>query len=137
MLLYIERKWLFMRNLATILPLKSTLSRKFHRFNAIDGSIEILNWISKNFIKIKNCKTFYEAQAASHLKEIIHPPPNPPAPGKILLLLWNKNFLTEIYSNIQTFAFKVLQECSSWESRNGAVQFFFSHQTETCFLQNI
>ena len=92
---------------------------------------------TKNFIKIKNCKTFYEAQAANHLKEIIQPPPNPPAPGKILLLLWNKNFLTEIYSNIQTFAFKVLQECSSWESRNGAVQFFFSHQTETCFLQNI
>ena len=26
---------------------------------------------------------------------------------------------------IQTFAFKVLQECSSWASRNGAVQMFF------------
>ena len=79
----------------------------------------------KIFIKMKNCKTFYEAQTASHLKEIIQLSPNLPAPDKILLLLWNKNFLTEIYRNIQTFAFKVLQECSSWASRNGAVQIFF------------
>ena len=86
---------------------------------------------------MKNCKTFYEAQTASHLKEIIEPPPNPLAPDKILLLLWNKSFLTEIYRNIQTFAFKVFQECSSWASQNGAVQFFFLHQTGTCFLENI
>ena len=79
----------------------------------------------KIFIKMKNCKTFYEAQTASHLKEIIRLSPNLPTPDKILLLLWNKNFLTEIYRNIQTFAFKVLQECSSWVSRNDAVQIFF------------
>ena len=40
------------------------------------------------------------------------------SPDKILPLLWNKNFLTETYRNIQTFAFKVLQECISWASRN-------------------
>ena len=39
--------------------------------------------------------------------------------------LWDKNFLTEIYRNIKTFAIKGLQECSSCESRNGAVQMFF------------
>ena len=44
---------------------------------------------------------------------------------KVLLCLRNKNFLTEIYRNIQTFAFKVLQKCSSWASRNGAAQMFF------------
>ena len=49
-----------------------------------------------------------------------HPPSD-----KILLRLWNKTFLTEIYRNIQTFAFKVLQECSSLASRNGAAQMFF------------
>ena len=66
---------------------------------------------------------------ASHLKEIIQiiqlpPNPNPPPPhmttttpthtpphphsppDKILLRLWNKHFLTEIYTNIQTFAFQ-------------------------------
>ena len=31
----------------------------------------------------------------------------------------------EIYRNIQTFAFKGLQESSSWVARNGAVQIFF------------
>ena len=35
-LFYIER------NLATILPFKSKLSGKFQRFNAIDGSIDML-----------------------------------------------------------------------------------------------
>ena len=63
---------------------------------------------------MKNCKTFYEAQTVSRLKEIIQPPPT-------------QNFLTEIYRNIQTFAFKVLRECSSWASRNDAVQMFW-HQ---------
>ena len=31
-----------MRNLTTILPMKSKLYGKFQRFNAIDGSIEML-----------------------------------------------------------------------------------------------
>ena len=30
-----------------------------------------------------------------------------------------------MYRNIQAFAFKVLHECSSWASRNGAAQIFF------------
>ena len=40
-----------MRNLVTILPLKSKLSGKFQRFNVIDGNMEMMknNWISKNF----------------------------------------------------------------------------------------
>ena len=61
----------------------------------------------------------------SHLKKIIQLPLNAPPPDKILLRLWNKNFLTKICRNIPTFAFKVLQECSFWVSRNGAVQMFF------------
>ena len=39
-LFYIERKWLLMRNLATILLFKSKLSANLQRFDAIDGSIE-------------------------------------------------------------------------------------------------
>ena len=74
---------------------------------------------------MKNCKTFYVAQKASRLKEIVQPPPTHSAPGKILLRLWNKNFPTVIYRNIETFAFKVLQQFSSWASRNGAMQMFF------------
>ena len=38
--IYIERKYLLMRNLATILPLKFKLPGKFQRCNTIDGSIE-------------------------------------------------------------------------------------------------
>ena len=50
LLFYIERKWLLTRKLVTILPLKSKLSRKFQRFNAIDRSIKMLknSWIFKN-----------------------------------------------------------------------------------------
>ena len=51
----------------------------------------------------------------------IHLPPL----DKRLLLLWNKITLAEMYRNIQTFAFKELEECSSWASRNGAVQMHF------------
>ena len=73
---------------------------------------------------MKNCKIFHEAQTVNRLKEIIQPPLT--QPDKILLRLWNKNFLKDIDRYlIQIFAFKVLQEYSSWVSRNGAVQMFF------------
>ena len=65
-----------MRNLSTILPFKSRLSGKFQRFNAIDGSIEMLKKVEfpESSIKMKNCKTVYEAQTASCFKEIIQAP---------------------------------------------------------------
>ena len=62
---------------------------------------------SKISIKIKNCKTFCKAQTANRLKKFIQSLP------------------PQTYRNIQTFAFKVLQECSSWASRNGVVQILF------------
>ena len=61
-------KWLLMRNLATILPLKSKLSGKFQRFNSIDGRIAMLKGVWLNF---QYCITFYETQTTSRLKEII------------------------------------------------------------------
>ena len=74
---------------------------------------------------MKNCQTFYESQTVSHLQEITQPSPNPPTSDKTLLRLWKKIYRdTEIYRDIQTFAFKVLQKSSSWVSRNGAVQIF-------------
>ena len=76
-------------------------------------------------IKKKSRKTFYEIQTAIHLQEIIQHSPNPPPSDKTLRHLWNKHFLTEIYRNIQTFAFKVPQECSSWVSINEAMQMSF------------
>ena len=67
------------------------------------------------------------------ITEIIQPLPNHPPPNKILKRLWNKNFLTEIYGNIQTFAFKELQECSSWPLINGAVQVLILKPNRTMF----
>ena len=52
---------------------------------------------------------------------------------KSFLRLWNKNFRMLIYGNTQTFAFQVLQECSSWASRNSAVQFFFDPNRKHVF----
>ena len=48
-----------------------------------------------------------------------------------------QNFLREIYRNIQTFAFKVLQESSSWASGNGAVQMFFLTPNRSIFFWKI
>ena len=72
--------------------------------------------IAKHFARTK--------QRAASVKLFSLPPSHLPL-DKILLRLWNKNFLKEIYRNIQTFALKVFQECSSWASRNGAVQIIF------------
>ena len=68
---------------------------------------------------MKNCKMFHEVQTARRLKEIIQPPSNPTPPDKTLPHLWNKHFLKDTYRNMQIFAFKVLQECSTLVSRNG------------------
>ena len=76
-------------------------------------------------IEIINHRTFCKAQTVSCFTKIIQPSPIPSQPDETLLRLWNKNFLKEIFRNIQTFSFKVLQECNSWPSRNDAVQYFF------------
>ena len=58
-------------------------------------------------IKMKNCKTFDEGPTAIRVNEIIQPLHHPSLrQDKILLHLWNKNFLTEIYRNTQTVALK-------------------------------
>ena len=61
-------------------------------------------------IKMKNCKTFCKAQTANRLKKYIQSPPFHPRPDKTLLHLGDKISYKEIYKNIQTFAFKVLQK---------------------------
>ena len=76
-------------------------------------------------LKWKIVKHFTRPKQRAALRKLLslHQPPIPP--DKILLHLWNKNFLREIYRNIQTFAFKVLQESSSWASGNVAVKMIF------------
>ena len=97
-------------------------------FNVIDRNIEMLknSWIFKNFnLKWNIVKHFVRHKKWAALRKLFSLPPTQPSSEKILLSLWNKHFYKEIYRNIQTFAFKVLQECSSSASRNGAVQISF------------
>ena len=119
-----------MRNLATVLPLKSKLSGKFQRFNAVNGSMEMLinSWISKKF-KLK-WTILKRSRQWSALRKLFIPPP-----GKSFLRHWNKNFLTEIYSNIQALAFQELRKCSSLAFRNCAAQMLFSdtNQKRSCW----
>ena len=68
----------------------------------------------------------HHQQTSSRVNETIQPLPHPLTQlDKILLRIWNKYFLMEIYRNIQAFALTALQECSCWASRNVAGQMFF------------
>ena len=85
---------------------------------------------SKISIKVKNFKTFYEVQKRAALRKLFNPSHQIKAS---YVLACSKDFLTEIYRNIQTFAFQAFSECSSWASGNVAVQMFFC---QGCFLGN-
>ena len=135
-LFYIEQKWLFLRNLATILPF--VCANFLENLSVLMLWMEVSKWwkisdIPKISIKMRNCKTFYKVETVIPLKEILQSSHNPPPSDSILLNLWNKKFLMGIYRNIQTFVFKVRQECSSWASKNGAVQMFFMAPNRNMF----
>ena len=76
-------------------------------------------------LKRKIVKHFMSPKQRAVIRKLFSSPPNPLSADKIWLCLWNKNLFTEIYKSIQTFAFKVLQECGSWASRNREVQMSF------------
>ena len=86
-------------------------------------------------LKWKILKHFTRPKQRTVLRKFFSPPP-----GKIFSLLWNKNLLTEIYRNIQAFAFLVLRERSSWAPRNDEMtqlKCFFWHQPELCLLESL
>ena len=91
-------------------------------------------WNFEKFqLKWKLVKHFTRTKQRATFLKLLSLPQLPISPDKILLRLWNKTFLREIYRNIQTFAFKVLQESSSWASGNGAVQMFFLTPNKNMF----
>ena len=96
-LLYIERNWLLIRNLAAAFPLKYKL-----------------------FVKHIWKLNFSRSKQRTAFRKLFSSPRD-----KSILRLLNKNFMTNIYMNIQTFAFQMLRKCSSWTHRNRAVQIFF------------
>ena len=122
-LFYILRKWLLIKNLARILSLKSKLPGKCRRFYAINKSIKILkkNLIFQKFqLNWKIVKHFTGPKQLAALMKLFCVLTTHSPSGKILLRLWKKTFFTEIYRNILTFAFKVLQELGvkKWWSAN-------------------
>ena len=66
---------------------------------------KIVEFLKFSF-KIKKCKTFYEAQTASRLKEIIQLHSTYLPPDKTLLFFWNKKFSYEIYRHLVSKCFK-------------------------------
>ena len=112
-----------MRNVAAILPLKSKLSGKFQRFNAINRCIEMLKIVEFSKISIKTqksnrLKNFFQSP-------LIPPPPPPPSHKNKPYYVSETIFFKEIYRDILTFACKVVQKCSYWASRNRVVKIFF------------
>ena len=139
-LFYSERKWLLLRNLATILPLKRKLSGKFQRFNAINRSIKMLKVIefSKISVKMKNFKTFYKAQTADYLKKFIQSPPitTPnPSSHQIKYYVSETNFFfrryIKIYRHLLSRCFK--NAVLGCQEMMQCIYSFWRH-TETCLL---
>ena len=85
-------------------------------------------------LKRKFVKHFARPKQRRTLRILFSLPPSYLSRDKTLLRLWIKNFVKEIDRNIQRFAFKVLQECSSWASRNGAVQISFLTPNRNMFI---
>ena len=103
-LLYIEKKWLLVRHLATVLPLKSILFGKFQRVNMkIDASKcwKIVEF-QKILIKMKDCNTFYEAQANFICLQ------------NSKIVLWNKWSSSLDFVGIETFCQKI------WKLKNSS-----------------
>ena len=95
-LFYIEIKWLLMRNVAAIVPLKSKLSGKFQRFNAINRCIEMLKIVEFSKISIKT-------QKSNRLKNFFQSPLIPPPhhhPTRTNLTTSRKQFFLRRYIEI-------------------------------------
>ena len=103
-LFYIEIKWLLMRNVASVLLLKSKLSGKFQRFNAINRCIEMLKIVkfSKIPIKIKIVKHFASPEQWTALRNLFSLPLSHLSPSTTRTNLTTSRkqfFFKEIYRN--------------------------------------
>ena len=80
------------------------------------------NEFPKISIKMKYCKAFTRPKQRAALRKLISLPQPTAHQVKSYFDLGTNIFLPRCTE--QTFAFKVLQECIYWSSRNGAVQMF-------------
>ena len=136
-LFYIETKWLLMRNLTTVLPLKSKLPAKFQRFNAIGGSIKMLKSspISKKIqLKWKVVQHFTKPKQQSALRKLFRLPATHPHQVKPYYVFGTKFFsrrYIEIHRNLLSKCIKKVvlgrqkRKCFFWCSAN-----FFSDKKQ-------
>ena len=111
---------------------KLSFYEKFSRSLTLEIQI-VWKIVQKFQLKWKIVNYFASFKQRTAWTELFSLPPFHPTPNKTWLRLWNKNLFKEIYRNIQTYAFKVLQECSSRKSRNGLVQIFFLSPNRNMF----
>ena len=140
--IYFERKIFYiMENLATIL------------LNCLENFSVSMLWMKvstcwnivefpKISIKMKNCTTFYQAQRASCLKEIIKPVPHPTPPTPNQIKSYNvsgpKTILqryTKIYRHLLSKCFKNVVVLGRQEMVQ--CKCFFWHQTGKYLLENL
>ena len=84
-------------------------------------------------LKRKIVKHFARPKQRAALRKLFSPTSNHPFHPHQIRSYHVSDIFKEIYRIIQTFDFKLLQECSSWASRTGVVQIFFL----TCLLENL
>ena len=94
-------------------------------------------------IKMKNCKTFYEGQTVSRVKQIIQPLHHlSPKPDKILLRLWNKKFLTEYTERYRHLLLKCFQNAVLGRQGRCSTNVFFDTKqknvdSKTCKMRKV
>ena len=82
---------------------------------------------------MKKCKTFYETQKTSCLKEIIQPPPTPPSHQMKFYNDLLRRY-TEIYRHLLSKCFK---NAVLGRQEMGQCKCFFWHQTESCLVEHL
>ena len=140
-LFYIAIKWLLMRNVASVLPLKSKLSGKFQRFNAINRCIEMLKIVkfSKISIKIKIVKHFASPKQWTALRNLFSLPPSHFSPSTTRTNLTTSRkqfFFKEIYRNRHLLS-TCFKNVVLGRQEMVLYKYFFWYHSEKCLLENL
>ena len=140
-LFYIAIKWLLMRNVASVLPLKSKLSGKFQRFNAINRCIEMLKIVkfSKISIKIKIVKHFSSPKQWTALRNLFSLPPSHFSPSTTRTNLTTSRkqfFFKEIYRNRHLLS-TCFKNVVLGRQEMVLYKYFFWYHSEKCLLENL
>ena len=104
------------RNVVAILPLKSKLSWKFQRFNAVNRDIQMQKIVkfSKISIQIKNCKIFGRSKQWTAFRNLFNLPPSHPHQKKLYYVLETKTFLGRYIEIYRLWLSKSFKDAVLW-----------------------